>query len=81
LLSSGEPLKNSDALRRSAEALLQPLTLQPANLHVVERHVVPGGAAQGEPVVVDGLHALLVRLALDLRARGRVEVNDQGLRS
>ena len=59
------------------EARLQALALQLADLRVVEGDVVVRRAAEREPVVVDGLHALLLGLLLDGRTRGRVQVDDR----
>ena len=58
LLSVGEPLRSMMFAVLVAEAVGQALALQLADLGVVERDVVVGRAAEGEPVVVDGRDAL-----------------------
>src|SRR3954453_18572999 len=57
-------------------ALGQRLPLDLADLHVVEGDVERSAAAGGEPVVVDRDDAVLGGLLLDLRSRGRIEVDD-----
>ena len=61
------------------DAVHEALPDQASYLDVVETHVGPaGGAALGEPVVVDHLHALGVGVGLDGGAAARVErVDDQ----
>src|SRR3954452_12132681 len=59
------------------QALLEALALQLADLGVVVGHVVVRRAAQGEAVVVEGLHPLLLGLLLDGRTRGVVQVDDR----
>src|SRR3712207_3852977 len=72
-------------IRRPPRAALFPstplfrsaLALESTDLDVVEGHVGLSRTAEREPVVVDGLHPFGVRLLLDLRPGGRVEVDDR----
>ena len=66
-----------DVLVTGAETLGQALALQLADLGVVERHVVIRAAAEGEPVVVNGLDALSGGLLLDRRTGLVVQVDDR----
>ena len=60
-----------------AEAVDEALTLELADLLVVERDVVVGVALQREAVVVDDLDALRLRVGGDRRAGAGVEVHEQ----
>ena len=60
----------------AVEAIDETLTLELADLDVVERHVHGRRAAEREAVVVDRLHAGVGSLLLDRRARLAVEVHD-----
>jgi hypothetical protein len=75
----GRAVQVDDVARRLAlllEALGQALALEGADGHVVERHVVLGAAVEGQPVVVDGGHALGLGLVEHGLAGARVQVDD-----
>ena len=77
LLSVGEPLRNTTFDGLPAKAVDQALALQLTDLGVVEGDVGVSGSAQGQPVVVDGLHPLAGRLLLDRGTAVGVEVDDR----
>src|SRR5215203_4454767 len=77
----GRVAVDEDDVRRGlagvGQALVQALAHQLADRHVVERDVVRRAAAEGEPVVVDGLDPGRLRLLQAGAAGVGVEVDDQ----